>query len=92
MKYLEVQQQRASERVEFAWIAHMRRTIRLVYLDNMAELPPFEQWLFIAIVKAMALGEKVLEDVVSISALPSSLATTYHSMYAFGNRLQVANA
>jgi hypothetical protein len=78
--------------VEFAWIAHMRRNIKLVYPNNMAELPPFEKWLFIAIAEAMAIGEKVLEDVVSISVLPSSLATTYHSMYAFGNRLQVASA
>jgi hypothetical protein len=35
----------------------------------------------------MAIGEEVLEDVVSINIPPSSMATTYHSMYAFGNHL-----
>jgi hypothetical protein len=40
----------------------------------------------------MAVGEEVSEDVVSINTPPSSLATTYRSMYVFGNHLQVANA
>jgi hypothetical protein len=39
----------------------------------------------------MAIGEKVSKDVVSISTLSSNTATTYSSMYAFGNHLQVVN-
>jgi hypothetical protein len=58
----------------------------------MAELPPFEQWLSIAIVEAMTIGVEVSKDVVSISTPPSSFATTYHSMYACGNHLRVASA
>jgi hypothetical protein len=37
-------------------------------------------------------GEEVLEDVLSIGIHPSNCATTYHSMYAFGNHFQVASA
>jgi len=57
----------------------------------MARLPPFEQWVSNVIKNAMLIGENINENVVSISMLPSDLATNYHFMYAFGNHLQVAS-
>jgi hypothetical protein len=38
------------------------------------------------------MSEDVLDDVKSISTPPSNLATSYCSMYAFNNHLQVASA
>jgi hypothetical protein len=55
-------------------------------------LPPFEVWFPIAIVEAMANGEDLSKDIISISIPPLDYAITYHSMYAFGIHLQVANA
>lgn len=52
----------------------------------MAKLPPFEQWFINVIVEAIETGEEVPDDVLSNSTPLSSLATTYRSMYAFGNQ------
>jgi hypothetical protein len=57
----------------------------------MVELPPFELWLFNFVVNAMAIGEDVVEDMVSISIGPLDLATSYRSMCAFGNHLWVVS-
>jgi hypothetical protein len=86
-----VQQQRRIEREKFAWTTQRRHKKRLVYLKNMAELPPFELWLFNVVVNAMAVGEDVVEDMVSISIGPLDLATSYRSMCAFGNHLWVVS-
>jgi maleate cis-trans isomerase len=40
----------------------------------------------------MVICEEVSKDVVSISTISSNMATTYSSLYAFGNHLQVASA
>jgi hypothetical protein len=56
------------------------------YPSTMAKLPPFEQWFINVIVEAIETGEEVPDDVLSNSTPLSSLATTYRSMYAFGNQ------
>jgi hypothetical protein len=58
----------------------------------MPKLPSFEKWFPITIIEVVANGEEVLEDVISTSVPPLDYATTYWSMYAFGNRLWVASA
>jgi hypothetical protein len=63
----------------------------MLYPPTMAELPPFEQCFTNVIAKAIEIGEEVLNDVLSISTPPSSLAITYESMYAFGNHLRVTS-
>jgi hypothetical protein len=65
----------------------MRRRRKWTYPENLAELPPFELWFVGDVVKDLTIGEEVVEDVISISSLPSNLATCYRSMYAFGNHL-----
>jgi hypothetical protein len=55
-------------------------------------LPPFEIWVPIAIVKAMANGEDVSKDIISINIPPLDYAIVYRFMYAFGNHLRVAGA
>jgi hypothetical protein len=57
----------------------------------MVELPPFETWFPNVVAKANTIREDVIDDVKSISTPPSNLATSYHSMYAFGNHLQIAS-
>ncbi len=86
-----VQQQTIIEREKFAWTTQRWHNKRLVYLKNMVELPPFELWLFNFVVNAMAIGEDVVEDMVSISIGPLDLATSYRSMCAFGNHLWVVS-
>lgn len=53
----------------------------------MVELPPFETWYPNVVAKATIRSE----DVKSINTPPSNLATSYHSMYAFGNHLQITS-
>jgi hypothetical protein len=50
-------------------------------------LPQFEVWFPIAIAKAMANGEDVSKDIISINIPPSNYAIAYRFMYAFGNHL-----
>jgi hypothetical protein len=50
-------------------------------------LPQFEVWFPIAIAKAMANGEDVSKDIISINIPPSNYAIAYCFMYAFGNHL-----
>jgi hypothetical protein len=57
----------------------------------MVELPPFEQWFTNVIKEAIETSAEVLNDVLSISTPPSSLAITYMSMYTFGNHLRVTS-
>jgi hypothetical protein len=61
------------------------------YPPTMAELPPFEQWFTNVIAEAIDPSEEVLDDVLSISTPPFSLATTYKSTYASGNHLKVTS-
>ncbi len=64
----------------------------MIYQENLVELPPFEIWFAIVIVKKLTTSEKVVEDVISINSLPLDMATCYWSMYAFGNHLRVESA
>jgi hypothetical protein len=57
----------------------------------MVELPTFDIWFNIVVANAMAAGEEMFEDVVSISNPPLHLAIRYRSMYAFENHLRVAS-
>jgi hypothetical protein len=65
----------------------MRRCKKWTYLENLAKLPPFELRFVSDVIKDLTIGEEVAKDVISISSLPSNLATCYRSMYAFGNHL-----
>ncbi len=58
----------------------------------MLELASFEKWFPIVIAKAMANDEEVSKNVISISIPPLDYATTYRSMYALRNHLQVTSA
>jgi hypothetical protein len=69
----------------------MRRRRKWTYPENLAKLPNFELWFASVVVKDLTTSEEVGKDVISISSLPSNLATCYWSMYAFGNHLRVAN-
>jgi len=55
-------------------------------------LLPFEVWFPTTVSKTMENGEEFSEDVFSISIHPLDCATTYHSMYTFGNHFRVASA
>jgi hypothetical protein len=55
-------------------------------------LPPFENRFPIVVAKNIAKRKEVQGDVILISTPPLDIAIAYHSMYAFGNHLQVASA
>ncbi len=63
----------------------------MIYPKNLAKLPPFELWFATTIVKDMAKGVDVREDVISINAPPLEIPIAYLSMYAIGNHLRVAS-
>jgi hypothetical protein len=92
MRYVVIQQQKRVEKESFAQSAIRKRNKRLLYLQTMVELPTFEVWFSIVVAKSLVANEDVSKDVISISTPPLDLAIGYHSMYAFGNHLRVANA
>lgn len=65
---------------------------KLVYLEPLTKLLPFEVWIPIVVVETIANCKKVLEEVMLINISPLDYAIEYHSMYAFGNHLRVVNA
>lgn len=88
-KYQAIRKHKRIEQEEFAQGVGGGKFQIITYPNHLAELPPFELWLALAIAHTKAMGEEVEEDVIFITIPPLDMATMYRSMYAFG---QVASA
>ncbi len=53
----------------------------MIYLNDLAKLPPFESCVAIIVAKDRAIGEDVLLDVISIITPLSDYATTYVGLW-----------
>jgi hypothetical protein len=80
--------QRKLDREEYR---RKKRNGRIVYPENLQE-EPFHSWFKSEVSRAKAAGEEIDEDVLVLSLPPSSQATSYRSMYAFGNHIRVRSA
>jgi len=67
------------------------RNKKLVYLEPLTKLPPFEVWIPIVVVETIANPKKVSKKVTLTNISPLDYTIKYHSMYALGNHLQVVN-
>ena len=80
--------QRKMDREEFR---RKKRNGRIVYPENLQD-EHFHKWFLSEVSRAKAAGEDIDEDVFVLSLPPSSQATSYRSMYAFGNHIRVFSA
>lgn len=80
--------QRELERAEYR---RRKRNGRIVYPEDLRD-EVFSKWFKSEISRAKEAGEAIDEDVLVLSLPPSSQATSYRSMYAFGNHIRVHSA
>ena len=80
--------QRKQERAKYR---RRKRNGRIVYLENLRD-EGFPKWFKSEISRVKEAGEAIGEDVLVLFLPPSSQATSYRSMYAFGNHIHVHSA
>ena len=80
------------ERVEYLRALRRRSLRDIEYPQTLRLLPNFEVWLVSAIQMAMDSSEEVAPDVIDISIGPARMATSYRSMWAYGNHFRVKSA
>jgi hypothetical protein len=73
---------------------HRRRgwRARVQYPEELRPLPAYEKWILSAISDVINDGEKIDEEIIQLSIPPTLKATTYRSMFAYGNHIRVKSA
>jgi len=63
-----------------------------VFANHFKEMPPFLEWIRIAITSAIKDGEQIDKDTLHISMPPTLEVRSYQAMYAFDNHIHVPSA
>jgi len=73
---------------------HRRRgsRARVQYPEELRPLPTYEKWILSTISDAINDGEEIDEEIIQLSIPPTLKATSYRSMFAYGNRIRVKSA
>jgi hypothetical protein len=73
---------------------HRRRgwRARVQYPKELRSLPTYEKWIPFAISDAINDGEKIDKEIIQLSIPPTLKATSYRSIFAYGNHIRVRSA
>jgi hypothetical protein len=62
------------------------------YPEELRPLPAYEKWIISTIFDAINDGEKIDKEIIQLSIPPTLKATTYRSIFAYGNHIHVKSA